>query len=167
MVKEIKAYDSWVEYSEFIGPGNTIVGRHALPSELNDLSAELYRAATEDTRFDRVNLPRQPVNPKVPALLDIVSCDREKLDQYKATHGLWYHWNATSEKGSADYTCHGQEIEIAWWHIEFETNPRVLRIEVRVKNPTLETFLAIDPEKRRKMRFQSTSGDHIDVRKVL
>ena len=160
MVKEIKAYDSWVEYSEFVRAGGEIVGRHALPSELNDLSAELYRAAVSDRRVG--GFLRGAVSITID---DIMLCDCERLAaRIEQPHGLWYHWNATPEKGSASFVKHGQEIDISWWHIEFESNPKVLRVEVRVKNPTLETFLAIDPEMRRKMRFQSTSGSYVDVR---
>lgn len=149
MVKEIKAFDNsiWHGVDKF-----TWTTANDLATEL---STELYRAATEGVRFDA------SVQPRTPTLQDIVSCDRERLARCNNPHGLCYHWNATPESGNAVYMCHGQEIWIAWWHLE--SNPDPLCIEVRMKNPTLETFLAIDPEKRRMMRFYSTSGSRVDV----
>lgn len=139
MIREIKSYEM---SCGFVG---------YTTGDMNLLSRILFTAAVGGNYLGESDQDQTTIS-----LDEVVSCNLELLGKLrKKPNGLWYHWSANAIKGAASLSIHGQEIEVSWWDGPHSAQ---IKFEVRVKNPTLETFMAIPREKLRKMRLLSTSG---------
>lgn len=153
MVKEIKAFETR-DWKEVIVNGEVETRSRYESGECDKLSGLLYAAAVG-----------KECGVSIPSLATITECDMERLGQYKDFSKVLFAAGSNANRGFAKVMIHGQTIEIAWNLPKPENH--YYGVEVRVKNPTLETFMAIPFDQLRKMRFQSASGEYYMGRNFL